>query len=387
MWIRRLNLGAFRCHAQGTLSFVEGVNVIAGSNGSGKTSILEAVHLLATGRSFRSGEDRQLVRDGHEYAIVRGAVHVQNRDVELAVAVGDPPGKSRGERYRVNGAPRRSLKDFTGILRTVVFSPDDLDLVKGGPSARRNFIDTVASTLRPAHGVLVSDYERVLRQRNSLLRTLPRGTARGVGDVSPTLETWTELLAEKGGELTASRLVVLGDLQGPFSASARRLGILDPEISYSTEWTAGGGISSGDLRDDLLETLTGLAAREKERGVTMAGPHRDDISLGMDSRDARTRASQGEQRSLALALRVAELDLHARSFDEMPVLLLDDVLSELDESHQESLFEMLPAAQTLLTVATEEKEIPAEIEGPIGDFARDRGLERSFLRLDEESRP
>lgn len=203
----------------------------------------------------------------------------------------------------------------------------------------------------------------------------------------PTLETWTELLAEKGGELTASRLVVLDDLRGPFSASARRLGILGPEISYFTEWTALGGISSGDLRDDLLETLTCLTAREKERGVTMAGPHRDDISLGMDSRDARTRASQGEQRSLALALRVAELDLHARSFDEMPVLLLDDVLSELDESHQESLFEMLPAAQTLLTVATEEKEIPAEIEGPIGDFARDRGLERSFLRLYEESRP
>ncbi|MCC7077322.1 MAG: DNA replication and repair protein RecF [Acidimicrobiia bacterium] len=386
MWIRHLTLDSFRCHDHTVVDFVPGVNVIAGPNGSGKTSLLEAAYLLAVGHTFRPGDDQQLVADGASQAIVSGVVAAGGRDVELAIGLGHGPGVGRKDRFRVNGAVRRSVRDFVGHLRAVVFSPDDLDLVKGPPAGRREFLDRVAAAVRPGHARLLSEWERVLRQRNSLLASLPRGSRGAGSEVPETLQTWTEMVVEKGAELTHSRVRTLERLERGFREVSARLGLPSAGVRYRADWTARPAEDVMTVAGDLRDGLAAVAVKERERGLTLVGPHRDDLVLDISGRDGRSRASQGEQRSLALALRLAELRVQEETFDDMPVLLLDDVLSELDEGRQRDLFELLPAAQTLLTVATEDPELAPGLEKAVRDFATRRELDVSVLRTDRVER-
>ena len=350
MYLASLELRDFRRYETAGLELGPGVTVIEGLNGAGKTTLLEAVAWVALGRSFRQVPDQALVRHGCDTAIVRAAVEHDGRrqtlDAELRVA-----GRNR---VVVNGHPLTRARDRLDILRVTIFAPDDLALVKGGPSERRDFLDDLLVTLAPRYEAARGDYERVLRHRNALLK----GGARGP-DAAPTLDVFDEQLARAGGELVRGRLRLVDRLAPAiaeaYASLAGRPAVI--EGRYETEWarpTTGAehDLDPADADARLHEALTTLRTREIDRGVTLAGPHRDEWRLTLDGLDTRTHASQGEQRSLALALRLAGHQVSTETLDAAPVLLLDDVFSELDQQRAVALAHALPEGQTVVSTAS-----------------------------------
>jgi len=344
--VARLWLIDFRCFAQIDLSFGPGLTVLAGDNGQGKTSLLEAVGWAARGRSFRGVPDAALVRTGCEAAILRAEVQAGER-TQLLEAEVRAVGRNR---VLMNRHPLARQRDLLGLVRVTVFSPDDLDLVKGGPSTRRTFLDELLVAVAPRYEAARVDFERVLKQRNALLRQGVRDD-----DDRATLAVLDEQLVGSGGELARGRLRLVGRLAGPLESAYAGLAGAPSVIAgtYLAEW-AGGPLDESRVAavDDLLRAALETSRRsEIERRLTLVGPHRDEWALSIDSRDSRTHASQGEQRSLALALRLAGHDLCRELTGSAPVLLLDDVFSELDASRAGALVAHLPAGQTLLTTA------------------------------------
>jgi len=327
-----------------------GVNVLVGDNGSGKTSLLEAIGYLATLTSFRRSPDAALTRDGAAAAIVRGEWARQDRSVRVEVEI---PQTGR-RRALLNGKrlPGRSL--LAEVVGLVTFLPDDLDLVKRGPALRREYLDDAAAQLWPAAAADQADYERVLRQRNALLRREGRRADR------TTLDVWDDRLALLGARVAGRRLEALESL-GP------RIDMLYAGLVVAPEpvrWEyIGGGIGRVEAADGLMERLAGAiaAAREDdlERRATTVGPHRDEVVFTLGGRDVRSRASQGEQRSVALGMRMAAYEALREQRGVPPVLVLDDVFSELDVHRSARLVERLPAGQVFVTTARRE-EVPLE---------------------------
>ncbi len=351
MWIRRLRLAQFRNHTDTDLQLTSGVNVIVGPNGAGKTALLEAVSVVCDGQSFRSSHESALMRDGARAGRVCATIDRNAREIEVGIGLGEYP-----NRYMLNGAPRSSSGEVIGQGRCVVFSPDDLELVKGGPSLRRKYLDDTLVGLAPRHYTERSEWERVLKQRNSLLKSL-----RSVrGSTPAALDTWTHLAAEKGAALTAARIELVDRIRDPIQRVGDDLGLPPVEIGYASDWvgdTDAGCVTgigpesdlAAGLEARLLSAYSDVADRERERGVSLAGPHLDDLYIRVEARDSRTRASQGEQRALALCLRIARLEMIEMALGEPPVLLLDDVFSELDPERRRFLVEQLPDSQTLVT--------------------------------------
>ena len=344
MYLASLELRDFRRYETAGLELGPGVTVIEGLNGAGKTTLLEAVAWVALGRSFRHVPDQALVRDGCDTAIVRAAVEHDGRrqtlDAELRAA-----GRNR---VVVNGHALTRARDRLDILRVTIFAPDDLALVKGGPSERRDFLDDLLVDLSPRYDAARADYERVLRHRNALLK----GGARGP-DAATTLDVFDEQLARAGGELVRGRLRLVERLSPPIAEAYARLAGRPAVIEgrYEAEWAGDADLDPADADDRLHQALRVLRPREIDRGVTLAGPHRDEWRLTLDGLDTRTHASQGEQRSLALALRLAGHRVATETLDAAPVLLLDDVFSELDEQRAVALAHALPEGQTLVSTA------------------------------------
>ena len=344
MYLASLELRDFRRYEAAQLELGPGVTVIEGLNGAGKTTLLEAAAWVALGRSFRAVPDHALVRHDCETAIVRAAVEHDGRrqtlDAELRVQ-----GRNR---VLVNGHPLARARDRLDILRVTIFAPDDLALVKGGPAERREYLDDLLVTLAPRYDAARADYERVLRHRNALLK----GGARGP-DVAPTLGVFDEQLARAGGELVRGRLRLIDRLAPGITEAYARLAGRPALIEgrYEAEWAVD-GLDPDTADDRLHEALGALRSREIERGVTLAGPHRDEWRLTLDGLETRTHASQGEQRSLALALRLAAHQVATDTLDAAPVLLLDDVFSELDQQRAVALAHALPAGQTLVSTAS-----------------------------------
>ncbi len=349
--VGRLWLDDFRCLTAVGLELDSGLTVISGANGQGKTSLLEAVGWIARGRSFRAVPDSALVRKGCEHAIVRAEIVTDEREqlfeAELRVT-------GRNRVYANKRAVTR-MRDLHGLLRVAVFAPDDLELVKDGPGSRRVYLDELLGMLAVRYEAARVDFERILKQRNALLRS-------GVRDAEAvaTLDVLDEQLVKAASETARGRLQLV-DRLGPAVAEFYRVLTDDrprgdgPSVghSYEAEW-APPGISIADV--DSVETLLRDAVvrrrrAEIDRGVTLVGPHRDEWRLTIDGLDARTQASQGEQRSLALALRLAGRGIVHELTGTPPVLLLDDVFSELDEHRSAALVRNLPAGQTLLTTA------------------------------------
>ena len=340
--LAHLELRAFRNYAGAELDPAPGLTVVTGGNGEGKTNLLEAVGWLATLSSFRGAPAEALVREGDERAVLRasvarteagGAVRTTLVEAELT--------RSGRDRVLVNRAPLRRSRDLLGTLRTTVFSPDDLALVKGGPGERRRYLDDLLVACAPRHAATRSDLERVLRQRGALLRS---SGGRATPDVVTTLDVWDAKLTELGEALGRARSKLVERLL-PLAASAHA-DVAGPEagdvgVVYAPHWREGG----------LATALAASRAEDLRRGVTTVGPHRDDLDVLLDGRPARTHASQGEQRSLALALRLAGHHLVAEVTGTWPVLLLDDVFSELDAARAGALLRALPAGQALLTTA------------------------------------
>jgi DNA replication and repair protein RecF len=342
VYLAGLWLTDFRCYEAATLQFPPGVTVISGANAQGKTSLLEAVGWAATGKSFRGVPDSALVRQGADTAILRAEV-VDDERVQLLEAEIRAHGRNR---VHLNRNALQRTRDLLGLMRVTVFAPDDLQLVKGGPAGRRDYLDDLLATLSPRYEAARADYERVLKQRNALLR----GGLRGE-DAIGTLDVFDLQLAAAGAELARGRVKLLERLVPAVADAYTDLagGRTPITTEYEAEWVAGG--LDGDLQASLLDAFASHRKVEVDRGVTLVGPHRDEWRLLVGGMESRTHASQGEQRTLALALRLGGHRLCTELTDSPPVLLLDDVFSELDEQRAVALVAHLDAGQTLVTTA------------------------------------
>jgi DNA replication and repair protein RecF len=360
--LERLEVVDFRNHDRAVVDLPPGVSVLVGANGVGKTNLLEAIGYLATLGSHRVGQDASLIRAGAAAAVIRAAVRRAGR--RLLVDVELRPGT--GVRGRVNGAPVPRARDLLGVVRATVFAPEDLGLVRGDPEERRRFLDTLATQRLPRYHGSRQDYDRVLRQRNTLLRS---AGGRLPASALATLEVWDEKLAVAGAEIWSERLRLVAALTPRVELAYHRLAGRDDavDIAYISSVAGSEGLDVGvpdpdpaKLAQALRERLVADRGREVERGLTLSGPHRDDLSLGLRGLPARTHASHGEAWSLALALRLGSHRLLTEEGEE-PVLLMDDVFAELDRQRREHVAEAaLAAEQTIVTAAVAE-ELPAEL--------------------------
>lgn len=336
MRLRRVWLTDFRNYTSAEVELAPaGLTVVQGGNGQGKTNLIEAVAYLATLDSFRGAPPDALVRTGSATAVVRAEGDRGGRALLIEAEI-SAAGRNR---TLVNSQPLRRAADLLGALRVSVFSPDDLELVKGGPSARRRYLDDALVGLHPRNAATRSDFERVLRQRNALLRQ-----CKGRLDPSaePTLDVWDAKLAATGEALADARAELVAGLEGPLGKAYDELAGAPADIAsaYERSW-----------QGPLAPALAAARTDDVRRGLSTVGPHRDELRLTVGGLPARTHASQGEQRSMALALRLAAHRAVTEAVGEPPVLLLDDVFSELDGDRSAALLCHLPDGQVLLTTA------------------------------------
>jgi DNA replication and repair protein RecF len=368
MYLSHLSLVDFRSYPAVELTLHPGVTVFVGPNGQGKTNLVEAVGYLTGLGSHRVAQEAPLVRLGTERAVVRGAVVHGGRSTLVEIEI--TPGKAN--RARVNRAPVPRPRDVLGLLRSVLFAPEDLALVKGDPADRRRFLDDLLVARAPRLAGVRADYDRVLKQRNALLKSAAGAirTSRGAtGSVDlSTLDVWDTHLAATGAELLAARLDLVE--------------ILRPLVAKSYDAVAD-GIATGEARLDYRSSLgpdvqlspdraaleaallaaTSSSRREEiDRGVSLIGPHRDDLILGLGPMPAKGFASQGEAWSFALALRLASYDL-LRAMGEDPVLLLDDVFAELDVGRRNRLARLVGDAEQVLVTAAVAADVPETLVG------------------------
>jgi DNA replication and repair protein RecF len=357
--VRTLWLTDFRSYTSAQLDLGPGLTALVGANGEGKTNLLEALAWLATLSSFRGVPTDALVRRGAPFAVVRALAEREGREL-LVEAQLQPNGRNR---VLVNRQPLRRSRDLLGSLRVSVFTPDDLAIVKDGPAERRRFLDDALVSLHPRNDGLRAEVDKVLRQRNALLK---QTAGRLDESTAFTLDVWDHKLASAGAALVAARLDLL-DRMRPFlgatyDALARRPARV--EAAYDSAWAGATAApapadAAGDAVDRQAALGSGLAAAlatarsdDVRRGVSTVGPHRDEVALSVGGAPGRTQASQGEQRTLALALRLAVHHVVTAAVDSPPVLLLDDVFSELDPDRSAALVANLPAGQTVLTTAS-----------------------------------
>lgn len=354
MHLRRLWLTDYRSYPSVEVDLPVGLTAVLGPNGRGKTNLLESVGYLATLRSFRGAPADALVRVGAERAFVRGEVALDGREHLIEAEIGGT-GRSRVLLDRQRVSRQRDLLD---VLRVTVFSPDDLELVKGGPAERRALLDDVLSAMHPKNDAVRSDFDRSLRQRNALLRQMG---GRPDESALVTLDVWDQKLASAGDRLAALR-VQLVERISPVVASAYRdvaEEALEVGLRYVAPWRSSRPPSEEPLSSlpgteepgALAEALVASRRDDIRRGTTLVGPHRDEVEMTLRGLPARTHASQGEQRSLTLALRLASHRMLLETYGTPPVLLLDDVFSELDHQRSAALLRALPDGQTLLSSA------------------------------------
>jgi DNA replication and repair protein RecF len=362
VYVRRVELTDFRSYERVAVDLDPGVSVLVGQNGVGKTNLIEALGYVATLDSHRVATDAPLVRAGAAAAIIRCAIAHDGR--ELLVELEIVPGKAN--RARLNRSLVRRSREVLGALRMVLFAPEDLELVRGDPAERRRYLDDLLVARLPRFAGVRADYDRVVKQRNALLRTayLTRKVGGSHGQDLSTLAVWDQHLAQHGAELLAGRLELVAAL-GPHLTKAYdavAAGRSSAAIAYSSRLGEALVPDRPALEGALLASLAERRPAEIERGVTMVGPHRDDLSLVLGDLPAKGYASHGESWSLALALRLAAYDM-LRSDGIEPVLILDDVFAELDTGRRDRLAALVrDAAQLLVTCAVPE-DVPATLQG------------------------
>lgn len=402
MHVRHLQLVDFRSYAAVDVALEPGVTTIMGLNGQGKTNLVEAIGYAATLGSHRVATDQPLVRFGATQAVIRVAVVRHGREtlVELELTPG------RANRARLNKSPQPRTRDVLGTLRTVLFAPEDLALVKGDPAGRRAFLDDLLVARQPRWAAVRSDYDRILKQRNALLKSaapvLRQGNRRryaapprppadvvpgevGVADGGTsaallddplasalhTLDVWDHHLADVGAQLLYARLRLLRDL-GPFLHTAYQqvsAGVSDAKATYraSLRDDAASAIAAGEVPEiealgvELLATFAAQRTAEIERGVTLVGPHRDDVVLTLGPLPAKGYASHGESWSVALGLKLAAYQLLRRDLGEDPVLVLDDVFAELDVERRERLADLVADCEQVLVTAAVGADVPERL--------------------------
>ncbi|WP_377639367.1 DNA replication/repair protein RecF [Oryzobacter terrae] len=385
MHVRHLSVGDFRSYTSAELPLGPGISTIVGLNGQGKTNLVEAIGYLATLSSHRVATDAPLVRFGAQQAVVRGAVVRDGREtlVELEINPG------RANRARLNKSPLTRPRDVLGTLRTVLFAPEDLALVKGDPGERRRFLDELLVARQPRWAGVRSDYDKIVKQRGALLKSaqpyLGRNARRrrqyteGVDAAAEresalsTLEVWDAHLAQVGSQLLYARLRLLRDL-GPYLSKAYdevSAGQSDARVSYkaSVREETAARLADGEvpevaeLHDELLASLAEVRTAEVERGVCLVGPHRDDMVLTLGELPAKGYASHGESWSFALGLKLAAFQLLRTDLGDDPVLVLDDVFAELDSGRRERLAAMVADCEQVLITAAVPADVPEGLAG------------------------
>jgi len=377
--VAHLSLHDFRSYVDAEVALAPGTTAFVGRNGQGKTNLVEAVDYVARLGSHRVAGDAPLVRSGAEHAVVRLAVVRDGREAVLEVQIN--PGRSN--RARVNRSSLPRARDLLGLVRTVLFSPEDLALVKGDPAERRRFLDDLLVQRAPRFAGVRSDYDRVLKQRNSLLKTARLGSRSGGGQSAlSTLSVWDAHLARTGAELLAARLRLVDELRPHLSraydavAGAAHTEGSQLTAAYKASFELPAG-ATADVPDDkaggpsydkevLGEALLAEVGRrrdeEVERGVSLVGPHRDDLVLALGTLPVKGYASHGESWSTALALRMASYDLLRAGGDD-PILILDDVFAELDVDRRDRLAELVAGAEQVLVTAAVADDVPAALAG------------------------
>ncbi len=364
MYVRHLGLRDFRSWAHADLELQPGRTVFVGPNGFGKTNLIEALWYSTTLGSHRVGTDAPLIRSGADRAVVSTIVVNEGREcaIDLEIATG------RANKARLNRSPVRSTREVVGVLRAVLFAPEDLALVRGDPADRRRYLDDLATVRRPAIAGVRADYDKVLRQRTALLKSISGARYRGDRGALDTLDVWDSRLAEHGAELMAARIDLVNQLAPELEKAYQLLasGSRPASIAYRTSLGAGdvGDVGGGDrdfLEAALLAALVARRDAELERGMCLVGPHRDDLELRLGDQPAKGFASHGESWSFAVALRLAAYEL-LRADGGEPVLLLDDVFAELDATRRRALATVAESAEQVLVTAAVLEDVPADWE-------------------------
>lgn len=360
MYVRHLGLRDFRSWAQVDLDLAPGRTVFVGANGHGKTNLIEALWYSSTSGSHRVSTDMPLIRVGASRAVISTIVVNEGREcaVDVEIAAG------RANKARLNRSPVRGTREVVGVLRAVLFAPEDLALVRGDPADRRRYLDDLAAVRRPGVAAVRAEFEKVLRQRTALLKTLSAARHWRDHGALATLDVWDGHLAAQGAKLLAARLELVNQLAPEVEKAYQLLapGSHSAAIGYRTSVDMGADGDSDDV--ELLETamLTALAHRravEIERGICLVGPHRDDLELRLAGHAAKGFASHGESWSMALALRLAAYQL-LRAEGSDPVLLLDDVFAELDATRRQALAAVASAAEQAVVTAAVAEDIPVD---------------------------
>lgn len=366
MHLSRLSLTDFRNYAEADVPLGPGITTFTGFNGHGKTNLVEAAAYLATFGSHRVATDAPLIRQGAERAILRAVILSSGRDSLLEIEIN----AGRANRVRLNRAPVPRPREVLGVLRCVLFAPEDIAVVKGDPDQRRRYLDDLLVAMRPRFAGIRADYERVLRQRTALLKS-----AKARGAVPPgALEVWDDHLVTAGAQLTAGRLRLVRELRNLIASSYSAVSGTERDTDLRYRMSAHSqGLAEADtspepepdiekLAGTLREALALRRRAELERAVCLVGPHRDELELGIGGLPARGYASHGESWSLALALRLAGYQLLRAGGDD-PVLMLDDVFAELDSARRERLAELVGDAEQVLVTAAVPEDVPAGLSG------------------------
>jgi DNA replication and repair protein RecF len=381
--IKHISLANFRNYETADVSFSPGVNLLVGPNGQGKTNLVEAIRYLSTLSSHRVAGYLPLIRHAQpeiEQAVIRVLANHDGRDALLEVELN----RSSPNRARINKANATRLRDILGYVNTVTFAPEDLDIVKKDPSNRRAFIDELLVQVSPRFAGVFTDYERVLRQRNTLLRTARQTSAKGTA--LSTLDAWDESLVKFGAEIVAARVALVDRLRPLLTEAYQSIAIANNEPRILTKSSLVGATlvdedDTGALENiessDVVEVeelfrakLAQIRQNELDRGITMVGPHRDDLVLMLSDLPAKGYASHGESWSFALGLRLASISLlrsETRSGD--PILILDDVFAELDAGRRSRLAELVANNEQVIITAAVGEDVPAELKARVFEVA------------------
>lgn len=362
MWVQALSLTDFRSYEQANMQFSPGVTAFIGLNGQGKTNIVEAVAYLSTLSSHRVSQDAPLVRAGAEHAVVRARVYEDDRSVSVDLHI-NPGGANKA---RINRAAPTRARDILGIVRAIIFAPEDLSLVRGDPADRRRFLDDMTIQRHPRVLGVRADYDKVLRQRNALLKS---AGGRALSSMRETLSAWDEQLIGFGADIIRNRRDFIDAVTPHVQKAYERIaGGAQVSVRYKPsspalqEAIAVDATSSDDIRDALMADLHARTDDEFRRGVTLVGPHRDEVELELDGFPVKGYASHGESWSMALALRLGAADvLRVDGVD--PIIILDDVFAELDQQRRRHLTDMVHSATQVFITAAVEQDVPAELDG------------------------
>jgi len=347
MQLQSIELHHYRNYESLQLQIGAGVNIFIGPNAQGKTNLLEAIHVLALTKSHRTSKDRELIAWNGQTAIIRAELERRYGNLKLELQL-----SAQGKKAKLNGLEQRKLSGFVGSLNVVLFAPEDLDIVKGAPGVRRRFMDMEIGQVHPAYLYDHQQYQRILQQRNNYLKSTNSSAAQ-----ADLLAVWNEQLATYGVKMMQRRKNFIYHLQqwaekihSGITAGTEKLEVAyKPSFGYE-------GVSGGEPEDptslfqQFMIKLTQNKEQEFRRGMTLIGPHRDDLAFAINGKDVQSFGSQGQQRTAALSLKLAELELMREEIGEYPILLLDDVLSELDQKRQTQLIETFQSrVQTFIT--------------------------------------